>query len=119
MDSQPTDRDRSRPVSREIADAIVRLTREHIGRGPVSAQVVMGHGAVIVIMEDVLTKGEQTLVDHGHTSEVLAMRSAFQAVLRPAYTAAVERITGRKVTTFMSTNHASPDRSAEIFLLED
>lgn len=102
---------------RELGDAIVGITREVTGRGPVGARVILDGDAVIVLLHDVLSKGEQTLVDAGHHVEVLALRSAYQEVMRPAYVAQVERITGRRVTTFMSTNHATPDRSAEIFLL--
>ena len=104
--------------SREIADAIVRLTRESTGRGPVRARALLDGDTVVVLMHDTLTKAEQVLVEHGRAEEVLALRRALQEVLRPAYTAAVERITGRRVVTFMSTNHADPDHAAEIFLLE-
>lgn len=87
------------------------------GRGPVSCRVIMDHDVVIAILHDSLTKGEQTLVEHGHTAEVLALRRAFQRVAGPAFVAEVQRITGRQVESFMSTNHAAPDRAAEIFLL--
>ncbi len=110
-------RPQARP-GREIADAVVRITREMTGRGPVSARVVLDDDAVVVLMHEVLTKGEQVLVDHDRADEVLATRKAFQDVMRPAFVAEVQRITGRRVATFMSTNHASPDRSAEIFLLD-
>jgi uncharacterized protein YbcI len=109
---------RGNSTSRQIADAIVRITREGTGRGPVKARVVMDDDAVIVLLHDVLTKGEQALIDSGRTAVVLALRSAIQDMLRPAYSAEVERITGRRVSTFLSTNHADPDRAAEIFLLE-
>lgn len=104
--------------SRQIADAIVGLTRERTGRGPVSARVIIDGDAVVVLMHDSLTKAEQTLVDHGRTGEVLALRRAFQDVMRPSFCEAVEQATGRKVGTFMSTNHAEPDHAAEIFLLD-
>lgn len=105
--------------AREISDEIVRLTREGTGRGPVRARVVVDGDAIVVLMQDTLTRAERTLVDAGRPDEVLALRRAIQDVLRPAYTAAVERITGRAARTFMSTTSASPDHSAEIFLLTD
>lgn len=105
-------------MAREITDAIVRITREAVGRGPVNARVIVDGDAIVVLMHDTLTKAEQTLVDGGRVAEVLALRRAFQDLLRPDYTEAVERITGRTVETFMSTNHAAPDHAAEIFLLD-
>lgn len=103
--------------TREIADAIVRVTREGTGRGPVSARVVSDAQTIVVLLQGAFTKGEQTLIEHGRDAEVLALRRAFQEVLQTAYVAEVERITGRHVETFMSTNSTDPDRSAEIFLL--
>jgi len=112
----------SEPVARsmgsQIADAIARVVHEQTGRGPVSCRVIMNGDAVIAILRNSLTKGEQTLVDHGHAVEVLAARRAFQEVARPAFVAEVQRITGRRVETFMSTNHTDPDCAAEIFLLD-
>jgi uncharacterized protein YbcI len=110
---------RGNSQSRQIADAIVHLTRRTTGRGPVRTRVIIDGDAVVVLMHDVLTKSEQALVDDGRTAVVLALRSAIQDLLRPAYSAEVERITGRKVATFLSTNTADPDRAADIFLLED
>lgn len=105
-------------LARSISDAIVALTRETSGRGPVRARVILDGDAVVVLMHDSLTRAEQTLVEHGRVAEVLALRSAYQDVMRGAYCEAVERLTGRKVDTFMSTNHAAPDHAAEIFLLD-
>lgn len=106
-------------VSRQITDAMVRLYRENAGRGPVSARAMIDSGTVVVLLHEVLTRAEQTLVDHGNTEVVLMMRRALQDALRPAFVVEVERITGRRVSTFMSTSSADPDRSAEIFLLEN
>lgn len=105
-------------MARDITDAIVRVTRDAIGRGPVSTRVIIDGEAVVVLMNDILTRAEQSLVDGGHVAEVLALRRAVQDLLRPAYTQAVEDATGRRVRTFMSTNHAAPDHAAEIFLLD-
>lgn len=107
-----------RSRSSRIADAIVHVIRDQTGRGPVKCRVIMDGDAVVALLSESLTKGERTLLDHDRGDEVLALRRAFQDVARPAFVAEVERITGRKVTTFMSTNHATPDRAAEIFLLD-
>jgi uncharacterized protein YbcI len=106
-------------TTREIADAVVRLTRQATGRGPVSARVIQDDDAIVVLMHDTMTKAEQTLVDNGRSDEVLALRRAIQDVMRPDLSAEVERITGRNVKTFMSSNHAAPDYAAEIFLMGD
>lgn len=104
-------------VTHEITNAIVRITREAAGRGPERARVILDGDAVVVLLNETLTRAERVLVDAGRVDEVLALRRAFQEHLRPAYSAAVEQATGRRVETFMSTNHAAPDHAAEIFLL--
>lgn len=107
-----------RSKSAQISDAIVRTIREQTGRGPVSCRVTMDGDAVFAVLHETLTKGEQTLLENGHTEEVLALRRAFQDVARPVFIADVERVTGRRVETFMSTNHTTPDRACEVFLLD-
>lgn len=117
MDEEDTGARIRSGLGRQIADAIVRITRETTGRGPERAHAVLQGDVVVVLLHDVLTKGEQALVDGGYTAEVLALRSAYQSLMRPAYIAEIERLTDREVATFMSTNHADPDDSAEVFLL--
>jgi hypothetical protein len=45
------------------------------------------------------------------------MRRSFQDVMRDDLVAEVERITGRKVTAFMSSNHLDPDHAIEAYVL--
>jgi hypothetical protein len=42
------------------------------------------------------------------------MQSVFEREMR----AEIERLTGRRVTAFLSANHHDPDASVEIFLLD-
>lgn len=108
-----------RSTNAQIADAITRIVRRLSGRGPVSCRVIVDGDVVVALLHETLTKGETTLIENGHEEEVQDFRRAFQQVARPSFVDAVERITGRRVETFMSTNHAVPDRAAEIFLLGD
>jgi uncharacterized protein YbcI len=100
-----------------IADAVVRSLQEHTGRGATRARTVLGSDAVIVFLEDSLTRGERTLIACGSDAEVLRIRRAFQEAMKPDLIAIVEDLTGRTVMAFMSANHLDPDCSAEIFLL--
>ncbi len=102
----------------EIANAVVALAKEHLGRGPESAQVTIDRNLIVVLLRNGLGTAERTLVSEGQTKAVLTFRSAIQDVLRPALTAEVQRITGRRVKTFMSANALDPDYAAELFLLE-
>lgn len=46
------------------------------------------------------------------------MRSLFQQTMEADFTAAIERLTGRKVVAFISGNHLEPDVAAELFVLD-
>jgi uncharacterized protein YbcI len=45
------------------------------------------------------------------------MRRSFQQTMRQELSAAVERLTERKVIAFMSDSHLDPDYSMEVFIL--
>lgn len=113
--------DAARPrgaVQSELADAVVHLAKEHLGRGPESARVTVDRDLVVVLLHKGLSPAEQLLAHGGHTDAVESFRRAIQDVLRPALVQEVERVTGRRVATFMSANAMDPDVAAEIFLLE-
>lgn len=101
----------------QLADAVAACVRKYTGRGPTATRVLQNDETVVVVMRDTLSKGEQTLVDHGHVDEVLAIRRSFQEAMRKDTVAAIERITGQRVITFMSTNSTTPDYAVEIFIL--
>ena len=69
-------------------------------------------------MEETLTSVERTLVDGGKEAEVHALRRSFQDLMEDQFTAAVERVTGRRVRAFLSQVHLNPDIDVEIFVLE-
>ena len=59
----------------------------------------------------------QTLLEGGHTEDVIRQRMAFQQVMRHRFEHVVEAATGRKVVGFMSGNHQDPDMICEVFIL--
>ncbi|MDQ6778613.1 MAG: DUF2294 domain-containing protein [Actinomycetota bacterium] len=59
------DRPQSGPLSLAISNAIVGLLREYTGRGPTRARTTIRDNVVLVMLEQTLTKGEQSLVAKG------------------------------------------------------
>ena len=104
-------------VTAAISNAVVRITREHLGRGPTRARTTIRDDIVLVVMEDTMTRAERTLAAAGRTEEVLRIRRVFQAAMREHVVAAVEELTGRTVEAFMSDNHIEPDLACEMFVL--
>jgi len=101
-----------------VGNAITRLHREHSGRGATTTRTVFQRNHVIAFLEDIYTPVERTLIEAGDQQTVKETRQAFQMAMRPAFSQAVEEITGRKVIAFMSQVHFDPDMAAEIFVLE-
>jgi uncharacterized protein YbcI len=101
-----------------IANAVVRLHAEHYGRGPTRARAHISDDFVLVLLEDVFTTAERTLVAAGRGEEVKRSRDAFNDVLRDRFVAAVEGATGRRVRAFMCETHLEPELAVELFILE-
>ena len=104
-------------LSAAISNAVVGLLHDYTGRGPTRARTTIGADTIVVTLRDSLTKAERTLADRGQSTEVLAMRRAFQDTMRSDLIAAIEALTGRTVEAFLSDNLHEPDVAVEIFLM--
>lgn len=101
-----------------ISNAVVKSLREHTGRGPTKARTTIRDNVVLVLLEQTLTKGEQSLVAKGRAEKVLEIRHEFQEAMREECSAKVGELTGREVVAMMSANHIDPDLASEIFVLD-
>ncbi len=101
-----------------ISDAVVRLFREYLGRGPTKTRTTVRDDLVVVLLEDTLTKAEKKLAAEGEEDAVMQMRRAAQGTMRTALSEAVTEHTGRGVVAFMSDNSLHPDYAVEVFVLE-
>jgi uncharacterized protein YbcI len=104
-------------LTRAISAAIVRLYAEVYGHNRTTASTYINDNVVVCILEDILTSSEQELVDAGNESEVIEGRIAFQADREDEFSAAIERLTQRRVVAFMSANQTSPGVACELFFL--
>src|SRR5690242_7907822 len=101
-----------------VSNAVVRALARTTGRGPTKARTTFGENGVFVVLQDTLTRGEQTLADAGEAAAVLDLRRRWQRVMQADVSLEVERLTGRTVIGFMSDNHIDPDIAVEVFILE-
>ena len=60
-----------------LSNAIVGCLREYTGRGPTRARTSIRDNVVLVLLEQTLTKGEQSLVAKGRGDRVLALRQEY------------------------------------------
>jgi uncharacterized protein YbcI len=111
----PNDRGSARSA---LANAVVRLHAEHFGRGPTRARAHVAEDFVLVVLEDVFTTAERTLVAAGRADKVRETRAAFAEVMRERFCAAVEDAVGRRVRAYFSETHVDPEMAVELFVLE-
>ena len=105
------------PHGLAISNLVVRLLSEYTGRGPTKARTHFSENLITVVVQDLLMKGERSLIRDGKQDLVLETRRAYQLTMREDYTAGVEEITGRRVIAFLSANHIDPDVAIESFML--
>jgi uncharacterized protein YbcI len=101
-----------------ISHAVVGLLREYTGRGPTKSRTTIRDNVVVVMLEQTLTKGEQSLVNKGRVDKVIEIRHEFQEAMREESMAKVGELTGRQVIAMLSANHVNPDLGAEIYVLD-
>ncbi len=101
-----------------LVKAVVSVHNRYVGRGPEKGQAFFRGNVVVVVMEDMLTKAEHTLIEAGNESIVMEMRRTFQATMKAELISEVERLTGCRVLAFMSDSHLHPDMAAELFVLD-
>jgi uncharacterized protein YbcI len=101
-----------------LSHAVVGLLREYTGRGPMRARTTIRDNVVLVMLEQTLTKGEQSLVNKGRADKVIEIRHEFQEAMREESMAKVAQLTGRQVVAMLSANHVNPDIGAEIYVLD-
>ncbi|MFL5860180.1 MAG: DUF2294 domain-containing protein [Solirubrobacteraceae bacterium] len=105
----------SRPL--EISNAISRLHKEFVGRGPTNSRTTIDGNLVVCLLEGGYTRAEQTLTANDKADLVHAARLGLQDAMRQAMIAAVEQITGRRVLSFMSANDLEQNLQVEVFVL--
>lgn len=73
---------------------------------------------VVCVLEDILTTDEDALIAAGERAAVIDGRVAFQTATEDEFTAAIERLTKRRVVAFLSANQTAPGVACELFFLD-
>ena len=102
----------------EVTNAIVRLHRQHYGKGPTRSKSYLLDDVLICVMQDVLTVVERTLVEAGQPTQVRETRLVYSDAMRDRFAEEVERIVGRRVLGFTSQVLVTRDVVIEMFVLE-
>jgi uncharacterized protein YbcI len=102
-----------------VSNAMVKLHKEHFGRGPTQARAnFAGPDTLVCVLEDVLLPAELKMVAMGQQARVRESRIAFEAATEAELVAAVEQIVYRKVRAFASGLDPNANVVFETFHLE-
>lgn len=104
-------------MNAEIARTVVQIYRSFRGRGPSKARAFFRDDVLVVVLEDVMTPSERSLMLNGGAADALALRRDVHEVMRPALTASVEALSGCSVRALVGESHDDPDVAVEVFLL--
>jgi uncharacterized protein YbcI len=99
-------------------NGIVRLFREYYGRGPTKAKSYLLDDRILVcVLEETMTKVEQTLADNGHGHKVREVRLTFQEAMADEFKRTIAECMGREVLSYHSQLTLDPDIGFEFFVL--
>ncbi len=90
----------------------------YYGHHRTTATTYINDNIVVCVLENILTNDEDVLVADGARHAVIDGRVAFQTETEDEFTAAIERLTHRRVVAFMSANQTSPGVACELFFLD-
>jgi uncharacterized protein YbcI len=97
---------------------MVRLYKEHFGRPKRATTHWAGPDALVVFLEDTLTEAERNMINAGEHQRLRGKRMSVQYSTVRQFCEPVERLTGRKVRSFLSATDTEVDGlSMETFLL--
>jgi uncharacterized protein YbcI len=103
----------------EISNMVVSIYADYLGRGPTKARTYATDGVVTCLLEDTLTRAEQSLIASGRESAVLEVRNSLQETMRDELVKAMERLTEYRVKAMISGTQLDPDVTTQVFLLDE
>ena len=102
-----------------VSNAMVKLHKEQMGRGPTNARThFAGPDTLVCTLEDSLLPAERTMIEMGEHQRVRETRMFLQVASQKQFVDAVEQLLSRKVRAFASAIDPGPGVVFEIFSFE-
>ena len=101
-----------------ISAAMVELYAAFYAHDRTTAVTYINDKIIVCVLENILTKSEDVLLAAGARGQVIDGRVAFQTETEDEFTAAIERLTHRRVVAFLSANQTTPGVACELFFLD-
>jgi uncharacterized protein YbcI len=102
-----------------VTETMVTFHERYHHRAPTTAKALLLEGELLVcVLGGIYTNVEKTMIELQHATIVHETRRTFENAMQHKLVAAIERLSGRKVLTFMSNHHVGPDLEIKLFMLE-
>ena len=101
-----------------VSDSMAALHERYHHRRPARTKTqLLDDELLVCLMGGVYTDVEKTMIEIQRHGLVKDMRSEFQNAMQDRFISEVERLSGRKVVSFISNTHVGPDLEIELFML--
>ena len=116
--SGPVRRSTDGPAAMAICNAITGALKQSCGKGPTQVKAYSTHDHVAVVVQDMLTTLERTLVQDGHEQLVSEARQVLIDRVAKECRATIEQATGRRVVGWQTEVNPSGDRAYTMVQLQ-
>jgi uncharacterized protein YbcI len=106
------------PAAMTICNAITEALKQSCGKGPTKVKAYNTHDDVAVVVKDMLTTLERTLVQDGHEQLVSEARQGLIERVAEECRATIEQATGRRVVGWQTEVDPSADRAITLVQLQ-
>jgi uncharacterized protein YbcI len=106
------------PAAMAICNAITGALKRSSGKGPTKVKAHSTQDHVEIIVEDMLTALERTLVEDGHEQLVSEARQVLTGRVANECRATIEQATGRRVVGWQTEVDPSADRAFTLIQLQ-
>ena len=106
------------PAAMAICNAITGALKRSSGKGPTKVKAHSTHDHVAVVVQDMLTTLERTLLQDGHEQLVAEARQVLTARVATECRATIEQATGRRVVGWQTEVNPSADRAFTLIQLQ-
>ena len=106
------------PAAMAICNAITGALKQGCGKGPTKVKAYNTHDDLAVVVQDMLTTLERTLVQAGHEQLVSEARQVLIDRVAKECRATIEQATGRRVVGWQTEVNPSGDRAYTMVQLQ-
>ena len=106
------------PAAMAICNAVTGALKQSCGKGPTKVKAYSTHDHLAVVVQDMLTTLERTLVQAGHEQLVREARQVLIGHVAKQCRSTIEQATGRRVVGWQTEVNPSADRAITLVQLQ-